>query len=137
MKRRSTVYLTSPQNYRKVRKLTGGPKCNTRTISAVLIQIIDLMALINPRLNSGSTVDFVLFISWLVTWYFQNHFLTLYCYFTLFCYHRILSELCISFRRAHCKDFKNINVMEIMRPSRKLSYFSIFVVKMTNFDPGY
>jgi len=137
MNRRSTVCSTSPQNYRKVRKFTGGQKCNTRTISAVLIQIIDLMALINPRLNSDSTVDFVLFISWLVTWYFQNHFLTLYCYYTLFSNHRILSELCISFRRAHSKDFKNINFMEIKRPYRKLSHFSIFVVEMTNFDPRY
>ena len=82
-------------------------------------------------------MDFVLFISWLVTWYFQNHFLTLYCYYNLFWNHRIISELCISFRRAHSKDFKNIYFIEIKRSYRKWSYFSVFVVKMTNFDPGY
>ena len=63
IKSKGEVTQTFTEDYGKVRKLTGGQKCNTRTISAVLIQIIDLMALINPRLNSDSTVDFVLFIS--------------------------------------------------------------------------
>ena len=44
------------------------------------------------------------------------------------------SELCISFQRAHSKEFKNKNFMEIKRSKRKLWHFFIFVVKMTNFD---
>ena len=41
----------------------------------------------------------------------------------LFWNHQILSELCTSFQRAHYKDFKNIYLIEIERPYRKLSYF--------------
>ena len=48
MKSKGDLISTFTEDHRKVRKLTGGQKCNTRTISAVLIQILDLMALITP-----------------------------------------------------------------------------------------
>ena len=74
IKTQGFVAMTFTENYRKVRNLPEGQIWKIRTISTVMIEILLLMSLITPRELSERFVSFVLFISWLVTWYGQKHF---------------------------------------------------------------